>query len=155
MKLDKAGDLKRAVHKKRVKRDTLEAWKKGVVPDLDSDNVAMKSEIDLISGTPRTGYSGSDSLTDLVEEAPTSALSPHDEVRGIFEENHDEYVVSPIEEEQIGHSSVFVEEDHEDVLFSEQKPKRPVSVITPLIFEWEKRSGSERGSPVPMIERAI
>ncbi|KAF7952413.1 uncharacterized protein EAE97_001910 [Botrytis byssoidea] len=69
LKLDKVGDLQRVVHEKIVRRNTFEAWKRGIVPGLkhDTDDLAGKSEISISSGTPQTGYSSP--LGDVAEGA--------------------------------------------------------------------------------------
>ncbi|THV52045.1 hypothetical protein BGAL_0091g00300 [Botrytis galanthina] len=140
LKLDKVGDLQRVVHEKIVRRNTFEAWKKGVVPGHkhDADDMAGKSEISISGGTPQTGYSSP--LGDVAEGAISRGVGQ--EGRGSFGgeersevgDNEDGYVVSPIEE---------------------QKPSRPVSGISPLIFEWEDRADQSGDSTTGMIGQAI
>ncbi|TGO24429.1 hypothetical protein BPAE_0103g00300 [Botrytis paeoniae] len=141
LKLDKVGDLQRVVHEKIVRRNTFEAWKRGVVPSLkhDADDMAGKSEISISDGTPQTGYLSP--LGDVAEGVISRGLGQ--EGRGSFGEeeqsevgdNEDRYVVSPIEKEQ--------------------KPSRPVSGISSLIFEWENRADQRGDSTTGMIGQAI
>ncbi|KAF7898570.1 hypothetical protein EAF00_005016 [Botryotinia globosa] len=141
LKLDKVGDLQRVVHEKIVRRNTFEAWKRGIVPGLkyDADDLAGKSEISDSGGTPQTGYSSP--LGDVAEGAISRDVGQ--EGRGSFGgeerskvgDNEDGYAVSPIEEEQI--------------------PSRPVSGISPLIFEWENRADHRGDSTTGMIGQAI
>ncbi|TGO12735.1 hypothetical protein BTUL_0083g00380 [Botrytis tulipae] len=141
LKLDKVGDLQRVVHEKIVRRNTFEAWKRGIVPGLkhDADDLTGKSEISISGGTPQTGYSSP--LGDVAEGA--IARDVGQEGRGSFGgeerskvgDNEDGYMVSPIEEEQI--------------------PSRPVSGISPLIFEWENRADQRGDSTTGTIGQAI
>ncbi|KAF7908320.1 uncharacterized protein EAF01_004075 [Botrytis porri] len=142
LKLDKVGDLQRVVHEKIVRRNTFEAWKKGVVPSLkqDADDMAGKSEISLGVGTPQTGYSGP--LADVAESVSSRGLSDQEgresfrgEKRSEAGDDEDRYMVSPIEEEQ--------------------NPSRPVSGINPLIFEWEERVDQRGDSTIGIIGLAI
>ncbi|KAF7925860.1 hypothetical protein EAE99_005895 [Botrytis elliptica] len=141
LKLDKVGDLQRVVHEKIVRRNTFEAWKRGVVPGLkhNTNDMAGKSEISISGETPQTGYSSP------LGEVAESAISPGvgqerresfgEEERSEVGDDEDTYVVSPIEEEQ--------------------KPSRPVSGISPLIFEWENRADQRGDSTTGMIGQAI
>ncbi|TGO52743.1 hypothetical protein BOTNAR_0315g00030 [Botryotinia narcissicola] len=141
LKLDKVGDLQRVVHEKIVRRNTFEAWKRGIVPGLkhDADDVLGKSEISISGGTPQTGYSSP--LGDVAEGAIAQDVGQ--EGRGSFGgeerskvgDNEDGYTVSPIEEEL--------------------NPSRPVSGISPLIFEWETRADQRGDSTAGMIGQAI
>ncbi|QSZ36692.1 hypothetical protein DSL72_006573 [Monilinia vaccinii-corymbosi] len=139
LKLDKAGDLQRVVHEKRVRRKTFEAWKTGVVPDVDPPDVAGKSEFHAARGSPQIGYASS--LGDGAEEESV----PQQRVRGegdvLAGDDHDAYIVSPmdspIEEEQRGRRWP---DEHA------QSPRRPASGIKPLICEWEKRGDSRSRS---------
>ncbi|KAF7954543.1 hypothetical protein EAE96_005663 [Botrytis aclada] len=144
LKLDKVGDLQRVVHEKIVRRNKFEAWKRGVVPGLkhDADDAAGNSEISISGGTPQTGYSST--LRDLGEgvisrgpdrEGRDSRESFGEEEGSEVGDNEDRYVVSPIEEEP--------------------KPSRPVSGISPLIFEWEARGDQRGDSTSGMIGQAI
>ncbi|ESZ98448.1 hypothetical protein SBOR_1110 [Sclerotinia borealis F-4128] len=129
LKLDKVGELQRVVHEKRVRRHTFEAWKRGVVPDIDPDDVAGKSEFNVTSGSPPAG--DSNSLVDVAEDVPNENY----EAGGLIGDDDADYVVSPIEEEQ--------------------KTERPISGITPLIFQWEQRA-SQKGKPATgMIGQAL
>ncbi|TGO42362.1 hypothetical protein BHYA_0009g00410 [Botrytis hyacinthi] len=141
LKLDKVGDLQRVVHEKIVRRNTFEAWKRGIVPGLkhDADNLAGKCEISIGGETPQTGYSSP--LGDFAEGAVSRDIGQErgesfgGEERSKVGDNEDKYVVSPIEEEQ--------------------KPSRPVSGISPLIFEWENRADQRGNSTTGMIGQAI
>ncbi|KAJ8067393.1 hypothetical protein OCU04_004745 [Sclerotinia nivalis] len=147
LKLDKVGDLQRVVHEKRVRRHTFEAWKRGVVPDIDPDDVAGKSEVHVTGGTPLTGYSNS--LDEVAEDVPVSEANKEGglvegEAEASVEDGHDEYVVSPIEEQR--------EETWPEV--EEQKAGRPISGIIPLIFQWEKRADQKGYSATGTIGQA-
>ncbi|TEY84240.1 hypothetical protein BOTCAL_0018g00170 [Botryotinia calthae] len=140
LKLDKAGDLQRVVHEKIVRRNTFEAWKSGVVPGLkqDADGMAGKGEISISDGTPQTGYSSP--LGEVAEgvisrDPDQEGREFGGEERSEFGDNEDGYAVSPIEEEQT--------------------PSRPVSGISPLIFEWENRANQRVDSNTGMIGLAI
>ncbi|TGO52858.1 hypothetical protein BCON_0133g00030 [Botryotinia convoluta] len=141
LKLDKVGDLQRVVHEKIVRRNTFEAWKRGVVPGLkhDADDMAGKSEISISGGTPQAGYSSplGDVGEGVISRGPDreGRESFGGEERSEVGDNEDKYVVSPIEEEQ--------------------KPSRPVSGISPLIFEWENRADQRGDSTTGMIGQAI
>ncbi|KAI9647754.1 hypothetical protein NHQ30_004142 [Ciborinia camelliae] len=141
LKLDKAGDLQRVVHEKRVRRSTFEAWKRGVVPAIDPDDVAGKSEFNITGESQETGNSSS--LAEVAEEVP----NPNEEVPvgGLNGDDHDEYVVSPLEEEHGGWRSVEEEAEQEGGP-GEKKSRRPISGITPLICEWERRADERGGS---------
>lgn len=103
------------------------------MPDIDPENVAGKSEINVSGGSPRSGYLNS--LEQVGEDIGLSDLNEEgDEEVG---DDHDEYVVSPIEEEQT------------------RKSRRPVSGITPLISEWEQKGKQNRGSANDMIGLAL
>ncbi|KAF5873115.1 uncharacterized protein Bfra_008392 [Botrytis fragariae] len=141
LKLDKVGDLKRVVHEKIVRRNTFEAWKRGVVPGLkhDADDMAGKSEISISGGTPQTGYSSplGDVAEGVISRGPDRERKESfgGEEQSEVGDNEDRYVVSPIE--------------------GEQKPSRPVSGISPLIFEWENRADQRGDSTTGMIGQAI
>ncbi|EMR90350.1 hypothetical protein ACHAPC_000809 [Botrytis cinerea] len=140
LKLDKVGDLQRVVHEKIIRRNTFEAWKSGVVPGLkqDVDGMAGESEISISGGTPQTGYSSP--LGDVPEgvisrDPDQEGREFGGEERSEVGDDEDGYAVSPMEEEQT--------------------PSRPVSGISPLIFEWENRTNQRVDSNTGMIGLAI
>ncbi|KAG4033815.1 hypothetical protein MFRU_004g03180 [Monilinia fructicola] len=142
LKLDKVGDLQRVVHEKRVRRKTFEAWKRGVVPDLDPDDVAGQSEFNFGFESPKAAYSNS--LADINEEVWIPNQRVREEGEELVGDDHDVYVVSPIEDEQRGRGWL-----------DEQKPERPISGIKPLIFEWEQRADSRSRSPTGMARQVL
>lgn len=104
----------------------------------DADDMAGKSEISISGGTPQTGYSiplgNAPEGTISRGVAQEGRRSFGGEERSEVGDNEDGYVVSPIEE---------------------QKPSRPVSGISPSIFEWENRADQSGDSKTGMIGQAI
>ncbi|KAB8295229.1 hypothetical protein EYC80_007145 [Monilinia laxa] len=97
LKLDKVGDLQRVVHEKRVRRKTFEAWKRGVVPDLDPDDVPCQSVFNVLGESTKAAYLSS--LADINEEVMVPNQGVREEGEALVGDDHDVYIVSPIEEE--------------------------------------------------------